>query len=254
MANERKTENVVRGWLRARGYYSDPAIRVEEQQSDSPKIKKLLKNASKRGDGIGSPEFIITSSDHPDLLIVIECKAKTSLHRSAELDRFEGYACDGALLYASYLSRSYNVIAIAVSGEEMPDMKVSAFLHLEGGISYTQMDISALLSFADYYKLFLSSPDKFNYDYGKLLDYTQSLNNRLHKIKVKESQRSLLLSGILISLKNEAFLAGFKKQKTAKQLTESLVQTIVNELTDDGIDKERINSLKNAYSFISKGL
>lgn len=251
MANERKTENLLRDWLRDRGYYNDPTVRVEEQQSDSPKIKKLLKNASKRGNGVGQPEFIITSTQQPDLIIVIECKANAAFHRSADLDKYADYACDGAVLYASYLSRAFNVIAVAVSGEKLAEVRVSTFMHLENDISYADMKIESLLSFDDYRSRYLSSPEKFNYDYGKLLDYTQTINNRLHKIKVKESQRSLLLSGILISLKNEAFRAGFAKQKTAKQLTESLVQTIVNELTDDGIDKERIGSLKNAYSFIS---
>lgn len=251
MANERKTENLIRDKLRSLGYYGDSSLLIEEQRSELPKVQKLLKNASKQGSGIGMPEFIITSSDHPDFIIVIECKAIASHHRSEKLDCFADYACDGAILYGAFLAKSFNVIAIGVSGETKKSLKIDHFLTLEGEQKFSDMNINDILSFDDYIKAFMESPEKFNHDYSSLLDYTQKLNKKLHKLKVKESQRSLLLSGILISLKNQSFVASYKKQKNAKQLTESLVQTIVNELTDDGIDKERINSLKNAYSFIA---
>src|SRR5207302_696316 len=88
MANERKTEHYVRETLRRRGYFADGNITVEEQRSDNPKISKLLKIASKRGGGVGLPEFIITSGDYPELLIVIECKASVTSHRSPALDRY----------------------------------------------------------------------------------------------------------------------------------------------------------------------
>jgi len=251
MPNERNTENLVRDRLRGLGYFSDQAIRVEEQRSDNPKIRKLLKNASKRGQGVGQPEFIITSTDYPDLLIVIECKASPAQHMSESLDQYGSQACDDALLYASYLSKAYDVIAIGVSGETSKELKISHFLHLKDEHTHSAFAAVRLLSLGGYADLYKSSPAKFNHDYSALLEYTQKLNKKLHRTKVKESQRSLLLSGILISLKNEAFRAGFAKQKTAKQLTESMVQTIVNELIDDGIDKERIQSLRTAYSFIS---
>jgi type I restriction enzyme M protein len=251
MANERKTENLVRDKLRSLGYYNNPSLTIDEQQSELPKVKKLLKNASKQGNGCGMPEFIITSSQIPDLIIVIECKSSALKHRSEKLDKYSEYACDGAILYGSYLSKSFNVISIGVSGQSSNSLKIDHFLFLEGSQLHSEMNLNGILSFDDYIKAFLDSPEKFNYDYGSLLDYTQSLNRKLHKLKVKESQRSLLLSGILISLKNPSFVASYKKQKNAKQITESLVQTIVNELTDDGIDKDRISSLKNAYTFIS---
>jgi type I restriction enzyme M protein len=72
--NERKTENIVRDELRRLGYDKGGAI-VEEQKSDLARLQKLLEHASKQGMGVGKPEFIIRSIDHPDFLVVIECKA-----------------------------------------------------------------------------------------------------------------------------------------------------------------------------------
>ena len=76
MSNERKTENLIRDALRKLGYYnSDCLTRVEEQKSETADIKRLLKSASKTGKGgKGAPEFIISDSDTPDFLVVIECK------------------------------------------------------------------------------------------------------------------------------------------------------------------------------------
>jgi type I restriction enzyme M protein len=206
--------------------------------------------ASKRGGGAGAPEFIITSSDYPELVIVIECKASVTSHRSATLDHYGDFACDGALLYASYLAKSFDVIAIAVSGEKSAEIKIDHFLHLKGQHRAVDFNVQKILSFDDYHHSYIQSPEKFNEDYSALLAYTQELNTKLHKLKVKESQRSLLISGMLISLKNGAFKAGFTKHNTAKQLTRELVQTVVDEMTDAGVPKDRIENLRNAYSFI----
>jgi hypothetical protein len=48
MANERKTEQIVRSHFEKYG----EIVRMEEQSSDIPKIDKLLKTASKKGIGV----------------------------------------------------------------------------------------------------------------------------------------------------------------------------------------------------------
>jgi hypothetical protein len=67
--NERKTEKIVC----ARFEKDNAIIRIEEQKSDVLKIDKLLKTASKKGEGQGRPEFIITFNSN-DFLIAVECK------------------------------------------------------------------------------------------------------------------------------------------------------------------------------------
>mgnify|MGYP000897221565 CR=1 FL=1 len=126
MVNERKTEKIARDHF---SKFSDD-IYIEEQSSDNPKIDKLLKSASKKGGGKGFPEFIISYKTNPDLLIVVECKAKAVKHESKDRDKYSDFAVDGALLYASYLSKGFDVLAIAISGESKGVMKISHFLHL----------------------------------------------------------------------------------------------------------------------------
>ncbi len=107
-------------------------LKIEEQSSVIPKINKLLKHASKAGTGRGKPEFIITIDDERDLLIVVECKADALKHESKSRDAYADYAVDGALLYSSFLSKEYDVLALAVSGVKKDRIRVSYFIQRKG--------------------------------------------------------------------------------------------------------------------------
>jgi type I restriction enzyme M protein len=249
--NERKTEDLVEARLRALGYYSPSSgIVVEKQKSDSPRIQRLLENASKKGGGCGKPEFLIHSKHHPDFLIVIECKADCGKHESAVRDRYAEYAVDGALLYGSYLSKEFDVLAIGVSGQTRSELMVSHFLYLRGVEAPHPMFGSRILPFDDYYSGYIADPQKFHQDYDKLLAYSRDLNELLHAKKVKESQRSLLISGILIALQNKAFEASFAKFTTAKQLAKHLVDTILDELSTSDLPQDKQGIIKQGFGFI----
>ena len=246
MANERKTENIIRSHFER---FKD-IVHIEEQASDNPKIAKLLKTASKKGNGQGKPEFLITYKDNFDLIIVIECKADSGKHESADRDKFSEYAVDGVLLYASYLCKDFNVLAIAVSGETVESLKISHFLHLKNERKAISIFGNQLLTAQNYLDGYLGSPEKVRQDYDSLLTFTKTLNERLHTYKILESQRSLLISCILIALENDAFKASYQKQKTSRELAKNLVDTVVNELSSANITGEKLSNLKNQFSFI----
>ena len=135
--NERITENLVREKLRELLYYADENISVEEQRSQIEEVKRLLKGASKTGKGgIGAAEFIISTTETPDFLIVIECKGDVTKHQSKNLDKPIEFAVDGVLHYARFLSKSYNVIAVAVSGQSKSSLKISNFIFPKGTYNY----------------------------------------------------------------------------------------------------------------------
>lgn len=250
MANERKTETLVRDTLRAHGYFADDTLAIDEQHSDNPRIKKLLRLASKAGPAGGRPEFIVSSSNYPDFLVVIECKADPSKHESSTRDRYAEYAVDGVLLYASYLSKDYDVLAIGVSGQTKKELNISHYLFLKGMSGYKAAFGRKLLPFHDYYSGYVADPRKFSQDYERLLGYSKELNETLHAKKIKESQRSLLISGILIALQNQAFEASFKKYATAQQLANNLVTTIIDELAGSDLPQSKLETLRQGFSFI----
>lgn len=250
MTNERKTEKIVRDILSAQGYYKKE-IKVYEQSCDNPRIDKLLKNASKRGEGKGYPEFIIISESYSDLLIVIECKADVKKHESKSRDRYSDFAVDGVLLYASFLSKEFDVIAIAISGETKSELRVSQYLFLKGDKKASPFIKSSILSFDDYFNAYINDERKFKQDYENLLAYTKDLNDTLHIKKIKESHRSLLISGILIALQDRAFQDGYTKYTKAKDLAGAILFSIKTQLKNSNIPEDKLHKLELAYSFIT---
>ncbi len=251
MVNEAKTMNVFRDYLRAAGYYSDEHVIVEEQKSDNKKIQKLLKNASKSGVGKGYPDFIITSTEHTGLVIVVECKADIAKHESASKDSFKDYAVDGALLYASFLAKEYDVIAVGFSGESKNLVSISHYIQIRDTSKAHKYFSNAILPFGCYRDGLNSSTYKFNQDFNELIGYTKDLNEELHERKIKESKRALLISGILMALRNERFKAEYKDYDTVDKLVGNLYGAICVELDKSDVPERNKEALKKGYDFIT---
>jgi type I restriction enzyme M protein len=246
MANEKKTERIVYSHFEK----SSDIIHIEEQSSDIAKIDKLLKTASKKGMGQGRPEFLITYNKNTDLLIVIECKAETTKHESPDKDKYADYAVDGVLLYASYLSKEFDVLAIAVSGETTQQLKVSHFLHLKTERKPTPIFGDKLLSAQEYLDGYLKSPEKFRQDYNTLLEFTKQLNDQLHTYKIPENQRALLISAILIALEDDVFKTSYPKKITPKNLADFLTKTVSEKLEESNIAGQKLDNLNSQFGFI----
>jgi type I restriction enzyme M protein len=250
MGNEAKTENLVRDILREKAYYNNPNIIVEEKKSDNPKVDKLLKNASKKGNKQGYPEFILSSKIHSEFIIIIECKADTLRHVSQTMDCYADYAVDGALLYGSFLAKEYDVLAIGVSGETTGELRISHYLYLKGTTKYYSIFSDHILPFDQYYEGIMNSDYKQNQDYDRLQVYTRTLNELLHGKKIQTPERALLISGILISLRSDAFRTGYMKHKSAESLIENLYSTICTELAQSDIAPKNVKKLELAFDFI----
>ena len=248
MVNERITENFFRKFVIQDESYKNDKIIFEEQLSKDLKIDKLLKNASKGGGGKGYPEFIIQFKESPDFIIVVECKADTKFHEYKNRNKYKDYAVDGALLYSSFLSKEFDVLSVAISGERKSNLRISHFLQLKGIEQYHKIfKDDSFLPLEDYLNGYQTDERKFNQDFQELLKYSKTLNDNLHTLKVPESNRSLLISGALIALHDKAFRNAYKYQKP-KELAENLINTIKNKLTD--VQNKHIEDIITSYSFI----
>ena len=222
---------------------------LEEQQSASPKIRKLLKSASKSGAGRGYPDFIVQLNAAPALLIVIECKASPRLHESKSRDRPADYAVDGALLYADYLRKEFDVLAIGVSGSG-ESVRVSHYLHLKSASSPKPAFGEELLPPANYVAGYTNDPEKYRQDYDALEKYIRQLNTKLHTLKVSERDRSLLVSAVLIALERPAFARGFAAEEDPKELAKFLVDSVLGNLEQAGVDGRRLDMLRQEIGFL----
>lgn len=247
MVNERKTEQIVREHFKQ--YENE--IKIEEQRSDNPRIQRLLKNASKQGDGRGQPEFIVTFDENPNLVVVVECKASRKKHVSENKEKPKDYAVDGALLYSSYLAKEFNVISIGVSGEKEKNLQVSTYIQVEGASKAKNVDSKELLSPESYLDIYRKDPDLEDKLEEELMEFSQELHNYLRdSAKLSEKEKPLLISAILIALEDQSFRNAYKDVISAKRLSELLLDTVKSYLRDADVPHEKIERMINPYDFI----
>lgn len=246
MLNERITENIVRNLLREKGYYNDENIVIEEQKSQNPRINKLLANASKGGNGIGRPEFIISFKNNPDDLIVIECKASIIYHESKDRTNYKDYAVDGVLLYASYLKGSFNVTAIAVSGENEREKRISTFLWLRQHYIYKDIQDKIFLKSSEINNIIKEQSKPFAEEelIAKAIEY----NSFLHNYSIPEVERCTLISAVLIALQNKPFLNSYKDHISNKELIIALLLACESVLKQNALDTEKRQVIITEYS------
>ena len=214
MANERLNETLVREALRDAGYFAPGSgITVEEQSSTDPTLSLLLSVASKTGKGgKGSPEFIITSDSDPDLVVVVECKAATKDHEPTGRQKPNAtkYAVDGALHYAKVLSEARTVVAIASSGENSGQWRVSTYVHRQGADAPEELKnpngtaITTVVPFDTLLEAVKFDPKEKRLTTDDLLNLSKEIHNFI-RVKISESNKALLIAGTLIALKDHKY-------------------------------------------------
>jgi type I restriction enzyme M protein len=253
VANERATEDIVRGHLKANAI---PGQRLEEQSSSVPAIKKALGAASKSGAGAGKPEFIVTfPTTAPKLVIVVECKADPAKHQSPQLDNPADFAVDGVLHYGSHLARYFDVIEIAVSGTNAQHLKVSTFRQLKGDPAAELLPsphgpVDRLLPVQLYNELLTYDPAVRARTEAELLGFSRVLHNYMRDYaKLSEAEKPLVVSGILLALRDTAFSHNWSDYPP-KYLAKELYSAIARVAKDAHIDEDKREVMLDPYSFV----
>ncbi len=239
-------DNIVRDFFMQ---YADDVV-IEQQSSSNPIIDKLLRNASKKGDGHGFPDFIIQYKGDKNFLIIIENKADKKFHESENRKQYDKYAVDGVLLYASYLSKSFDVLAIAISGTQKNDLKISHFVHLKEEQTPFQYFGNKLLSPRSYYEGLNMSEEKKRQDYDKLFDYTRVLNTRLHLMNIDEAERCILASCILLALRIKNFKDYYKTEDDASILANRMINDVMDWFKKENVGDDKIRVIGSKYASI----
>ena len=232
MANERITEDLVRSHFKEDALFS--SIKWEEQKSTLNRVQELLKGESKgHGRGNGYPEFILSFPTNTGYIIVVECKAKVSDHESENRDKAVKFAVDGALHYAKALSKEYNVIAIAASGQNETELKISHFYWKKGASDYSELTDTKLLAIDDYMQVF---DDQFfisDFITRDIASKAQYLNEDFHNLSIPEHKRCTMISAILLALINDEFKDSFEEEKSTNSLGQSILSAINTVFEDE---------------------
>ena len=259
LMNERVTEELVRSKLRDLGYYDEESsICVEEQKSENPLISKCLRSASKTGgSGTGKPEFLISSVNSHGFLVVIACKADIQKHESSSRDQIKEFAVDGVLHYAAHLASEFNVIAVAVSGQDDSNLKISTFIHPKKAHQSKPLSrkgesiIERILPFEKFVSAAQYDKDVERSQYEELMTYSRELHNYIRDYaKLSEAQKPLLVSGILIALRAGYFRSGYI-DASANELHQVLYEAIKSQIGSATMPKTKKEYVIQPYSFIT---
>ena len=234
MANERITEDLVRGHFK-----NDPlfnTIKLEEQRSNNKRVVELLQAASKSGKGRGMPEFLISfPSQNSNYLIVIECKSETKNHKSIKFDKPKDYAVDGVLHYGRALSKEFDVICIAVSGQSESELLVSAFKQNKGEDSQLELPDISLRSINDYIKLFNNEHFEYNLKQVDIIEKAIHLNNLFQSFSVTENGRCTIVSAVLLSLMDNSFRMNYNSIEKSLYMAEDIIKSVERVLKSRGV-------------------
>ena len=225
------------------------------------KIEKLLKKAGGKpthctlddftqgGSGKAKPEYIITMNDDANTLIVVECKNIVKKHASADLSNPRSFAVDGVLYYAKFLKDEYNVIAVAVSGTTLTNMKVDTFHWLKGQDTYLPLKKAAdiILEPKNYIKLVKGEKLQKNYSLDEIRETAIEMHDCLREIKVVEAHKPIFIAGILIALSDDDFCKIYANLPSFKTVMSSIQTAIETVLNNSGIKSDRAVYIKQVF-------
>ena len=228
-------------------------------------LSSVFEKASKKQsmENKGTPDFMVVK-DNSNVIVVIECKAKTSDHsKYSNLDDYKingfgsaddtaKYAIDGALWYASFLSDKYDVVAIGVSGQNSTESKLTSFVWPKNGDIF-DVELLADGTLEDS----MQSINQYEKDIDIVLErfaateaevkkelrrYTLSCANFLRANGIEDNSKAGFVSAIILGLTNHES----KLYKDTKTAIDSKRATKSKRMLSDPIGKYSVKMLKNA--------
>lgn len=236
--SETVTENLFREFYGAKTFIEKSAI---------PNIYGFM---SKNGtDYAGYPDFFYMDEG---FCIVVEVKAQDHVSAQEEVK-----------FYMTNNKIHKDIIGIALSGQAYSNLRATYYLKKEGNSSidiFPQKDVLIPLS---------AIKKQFNYmKYGEsvstesLVTVLKGLNKKFHNgNKIRDTDRSLFFSGLMIALKNNNFRNTYKNiqapsiQETESTKTAMIEAHYLNKAILEAITVElenKINSLSKEYSWRDK--
>ena len=240
--SETITENIFRNFYGSNTFIEKSAI------------PKTYGFTSKKGtDYDGYPDFFI---DLKDFVIVVE--AKSLKHSVAE---------EEVKFYMQNNSITKGIVGIAISGQNVSQIKVSYFfLRDKDHVEMFQVR-DRLISLENIKTTYFKKINGESISDAELTKIIKNLNEKFHEdSKVRDTDRSLFFSGILIALRNDDFRATYKNiqppseteiattkltLRESHNLNKKLLEAIDIELRGKVNNLSKEFSWKDRFSFIS---
>jgi hypothetical protein len=163
---------------------------------------------------------------------------------------------DGVLHYAARLSKEFNVIAIAVSGEKEHATVFSAYLYPKGAtkLKNSKPRVEQLLigfCRADFIEHATFDPTIHRLRYDELMAFSRELHEFMRDhAKLTESQKPLLVAGTLIALRNKAFAKSYDAH-TPEELQKQWMRVIRDEIELAEIPQAKKDNMAQPFTGIA---
>jgi type I restriction enzyme M protein len=236
--SETITENIFREFHGASVFIEKSAIPTE------------LGFQSKKGTNFkGYPDFFYEEEDY---VIVVEAKA---IEHQDAIQEIEHYVKKNKI--------TKDIIGIAISGQKIESLKVDYFLKIYNSdeIIHVLKD-STLIKLKNIYNVYWKSRYGESVTNESLIKTLNELNKTFNDgNKVKDTERSLFFSGLMIALKDNTFRNTYKNiQQPSKQEIASTKITIseahnLNNAILEAITRQlanKINNLSKSYSWYDR--
>ena len=197
----------------------------------------------------GYPDFFL---DKENFVIIVEAKA--SKHKDAEVE---------VQFYMEHNLIEKDMLGIAVSGQTEEDLQVTYYKKYYGDIKASLLDIDrVLMSVSTFEKIYKKSKKTETTTEEHLTKTLHALNKEFQTENiVRDTERSLFFSGLMIALKDRTFRNSYKSiqepsEEEAKSSNTKLLKAhILNEAIVDAITrqlKSKINNLSKEYNWKDK--
>lgn len=231
--SETVTENLFRDFYSSSAFIEKSAIPTE------------FGFTSKKGNNYkGYPDFL---REEEDYIIVVEAKPAD---QKAAVSEIQHYMLNNKI--------TKDIIGIALSGQTKESVKVEYFLRVKGADTCTKIKAnSAMLLLPNIDKLYWKNRYGDSVTSESLTTVLKNLNKRFNsENKVRDTDRSLFFSGLMIALKDNTFRSTYKNiQAPTKDEVKSKTNTVIeahnlNEAILSAITKQlagKINNLSKEY-------
>lgn len=232
--SETITENIFRDFYGVNTFIEKSAI-----------SKEYGFKSKKKNDNCGYPDFF---KDDTELSIVVETKAKKHLQAQSEIK-----------YYINHNNITKDIIGIAISGQSEDSLKITYYLRIyDTNTCIELLTNTKLFTIENIKKLYYKSKKKEITSEEHLTKILHSLNKQFHDDDiVRDTERSLFFSGLMIALKDPSFRNTYKaiqapsmphtktnpKLLEAQILNEEIIKAITRQL--DG----KINNLSKKYNW-----
>ena len=194
-----------------------------------------------KGKKHGQPEFLITFKNHPDTIIVVECKKSVKAHFSDDYGQPSKYACDGVLYYSKYLKKYFNVFAIAQSGTKEENMRVTNFYWAKNAVEPQILkDIEDFLFEPENYIRHQEGEElKKTYSLEEIKSLAIQMNEKMRVVKMTQEVKPTFIAGVLLGLQDDIFSREYTKYENFISLSTGLEAAVKRVLTAGHIPEDR---------------